>query len=179
MSRGDNSTVLSSLATVLPESNRCQDEIFGNHTSCPLYKEMVPGEVFRAGFTAQVTQLLINSRESSLPKSGLAFGAAIGDALLDSVISKHVKSDLAKEVFAPNIFEAMGIGLAVSRLPKNKWAAGIAVGAWAFGRTENYLEYKYHIEEKLAATSHRACNYMWNTAAGKAVQSEAQKLLGP
>jgi hypothetical protein len=109
--------------------------------------------VGKRGFIGEVVELMSQRSGGSFKGDfGRAAAGAAGaslDTLVELEISKHVDSRLAKDVFAPNIVESTGMGIAASRLPDKRIALAVAAASWVYGRTENYFESKYHIEEKI------------------------------
>jgi hypothetical protein len=126
---------------------------------CTLYHRMLLTKVsgnYQRKASGQNNPTLMSQRSGGSFKGdfGRAAAGAAGaslDTLVELEISKHVDSRLAKDVFAPNIVESTGMGIAASRLPDKRIALAVAAASWVYGRTENYFESKYHIEEKIGA----------------------------
>jgi hypothetical protein len=122
----------------------------------------VANTVGKRGFIGEVAELMSQRPGGSFKGDfGRAAAGAAGaslDTLVEFEISKHVDGQLAKDVFAPNIVESTAMGIAASRLPDKRIALAVAAASWVYGRTENYFESKYHIEEKIGSAWKK---YVW------------------
>ena len=149
---------------VHPLSQDAVDEGHGKQSKESQRKEQsdMASTVAKRGFIGEVAELMSQRPGGSFKGDfGRAAAGAAGaslDTLVELEISKHVDSKLAKDVFAPNIVESTGMGIAASRLPDKRIALAVAAASWVYGRTENYFESKYHIEEKIGVAWKK---YVW------------------
>ena len=139
-----------SSATALPVSQDAVNEAHRKEQSA--MADAIGKKFFIGEAAALLSTPSGGSWKGDFGKAAAGAGGAALDSFLELEISKHVNSQLAKDVFAPNTVESIGIGIAASRLPDKRLALAVAAGSWLYGRTENYFESKYHIEEKIGAT---------------------------